>query len=80
MSTDKIRSIAFIVIGAIAVICKFTQGSYDSNYAFSDIVSSLGNILLVSGLLLLTLGITKLMDLKEKDKETLYDMYNAEEA
>lgn len=69
MKTEKIRGIAFIVIGAISILCKMSQGSYDSNYAFHDIVDSLGNILLVTGLVLLTLGITKLMDLSEKEKE-----------
>lgn len=73
MKTEKIRGIAFIVIGAISVYCKLRQGIYDSNYAFYGIVTSLGNILLVIGLVLLTLGITKLMDLSEKEKkETQY--------
>ena len=68
MIAGKIRSIAFIVIGGIAILCKFSQRSYNPNYAFHDIVTSLGNILMVGGLLLITLGVTKLMDIKSKEK------------
>ena len=80
MTTDKIRAIAFTVIGAISVVCKFTQGSYNSDYSFSDIVSGLGNILLVAGLLLLTLGITKLMDIRAHEKEEILNSYQSQEA
>lgn len=76
----KIRAIAFTVIGAISVLCKFTQGSYNSNYAFSDIVSSLGNILLVAGLVLITMGVTQLMEMKDKEKEEIYNHFQSEEA
>ena len=79
MSTEKIRAIAYTAIGALSVLCKFTQGSYNRDYAFHDIVSSLGNILLVAGLLLLTIGITKLLDLKAKEQEEIMKLYSSKE-
>lgn len=79
MKSNKFRSIAFIVIGAISILCKLTQGSYNSNYAFHDIVTSLGNILLVSGLVLITLGISNLMDMKAEEKEEIRSTYQSDE-
>ena len=76
MNTDKIRGIAFIIIGAISVMCKLNLGEYNSNYVFNDLVFALGSILLVGGLLLLTLGITKLMDVSAKERNNYPSTYN----
>lgn len=75
---EKFKGIAFIIIGVISVISKMSQGTYDSNYAFHDIVVGLGNILLVGGLLLITLGISTLMALKEKRAKENLDSYQSE--
>ena len=78
MSVEKIRGIAFIVIGVISVICKLTLGHYNSDYVFNDLVSALGNILLIGGFVLITIGITGIMAIKEKEKEEILN-YKSEE-
>lgn len=78
MSVEKIRGIAFIVIGVISVICKLTLGRYNSDYVFNDLVSALGNILLIGGFVLITIGITGIMAIKEKEKEEILN-YKSEE-
>lgn len=68
MNTKKIRAIAFTVIGAFCVICKFSLGKYNSQYVFNDLVSALGNILLMGGLVLLTIGITGIIDAQREER------------
>lgn len=64
MSLKQLRAIAFIVIGAISIICKFSLGEYGADY-YNDVLFAIGSILLVGGLTLITIGATTLLEIQQ---------------